>query len=369
MSDIVVIGGGVAGGAAAALLARAGQAVTLLEREREPHEKVCGEFVSVEAGRDLVRLGLDPASLGAVPIDRVRIHSGRRSIEAALPFVAHGLGRRVLDEALLETAARAGARIERGVRANGLNGRTNHASVVTSAGELDAGHILLATGKHDLRGLPRPAPQGDGYVGFKMHWRLPHRAAADLGSAVELVLFDIGYAGLQRIDATRANLCLVVRQNALDALGGGWSGVLERLMEEPVLASRLGDAEPLFARPLAIAKLPYGFVHHPGPEDPPEVWRLGDQAAATASLTGDGIAIALRSAHLAADALLQGATGPCFHRALQSQVGGQVRRAMRLQRLIERPWATSLGMAIGQALPGLLTRAAASTRLPPARAA
>ena len=45
-ADHLVIGGGLAGSMVALRLAAAGREVTLLERERTAHHKVCGEFLS-----------------------------------------------------------------------------------------------------------------------------------------------------------------------------------------------------------------------------------------------------------------------------------------------------------------------------------
>jgi menaquinone-9 beta-reductase len=67
--EVLVLGGGAAGCAASIALVRKGRVVTLIERELRPHHKVCGEFLSGEALEDLHGLGIDVASLGAVPID------------------------------------------------------------------------------------------------------------------------------------------------------------------------------------------------------------------------------------------------------------------------------------------------------------
>ena len=56
---LVIVGGGLAGAASALRLAQAGLAPLLLEREREPVHKVCGEFLSWEAQAHLRALGLD----------------------------------------------------------------------------------------------------------------------------------------------------------------------------------------------------------------------------------------------------------------------------------------------------------------------
>jgi menaquinone-9 beta-reductase len=110
----LVIGGGVAGAAAATEIARNGQPVILVERQRGPHHKVCGEFISGEAALYLSDLGIDLAALDAVRITEVRLCVGEQVIPARLPFPAFSLSRQVLDETLLCQASGAGAEVMRG---------------------------------------------------------------------------------------------------------------------------------------------------------------------------------------------------------------------------------------------------------------
>jgi menaquinone-9 beta-reductase len=108
-ADLVIVGGGPAGAAAACLLARHGRRPLLLERETGAHDKVCGDFVSVEAQAALAALGLDVEALGGARIRRFRLVRGRQVAEADLPFAGVGLSRRVLDEALLQRGTGEGA--------------------------------------------------------------------------------------------------------------------------------------------------------------------------------------------------------------------------------------------------------------------
>ena len=107
--EVLILGGGVAGCAAAIALARKGRSVTLIEREPTSRHKVCGEFLSGEALEDLHALGIDVASLGALPIDYVRLAAARRAAEAPLPFPAASLTRKALDTALIAEAIAAGS--------------------------------------------------------------------------------------------------------------------------------------------------------------------------------------------------------------------------------------------------------------------
>lgn len=362
--EVLILGGGLAGASAALRLARAGIPVHLLERESGPHHNICGEFLSIEAQQDLARIGVCPVRLGAVPIDRVRVIRGRQRIEAALPFVAQGISRKRLDEALLEAAHRAGAEVQRGVRVIGLL----DGEVQTSAGSLRARNLFVATGKHYVRGI-RPSSSdarpstGKDYVGFKMHWRIGPRVRAQLGGAIELVLFDGGYAGLQCVAGDILNLCLVVRRSRLAESGGHWAGLLAALLREPHIASRIGDAEPRFTRPLTIANLPYGFVFDPADTLSDAVFRLGDQAALTAPLTGDGMAIALRSSALAVAALQAGTGAAEYHRQIREHVRRQVWRAMFFQGMTRMPLASRLALGLLGLWPALLGKIAGVTRL------
>lgn len=361
VSEVLVLGGGLAGSSAAVRLRREGVPVHLIEREQAAHDKICGEFLSSEAQNELRDLGLDLARLGAVPIDRVRLVSGGRQIQSKLPFVAQGLSRKILDEALLELASRNGAYIERGVRVTALE----DGKVFTSAGMRQAQTILLATGKHDVRGARRAGPDKQTpYLGFKMHWRPCARTRVDLEGFVELILFDGGYAGLQRVAPDTMNLCLIVRKSRFAEVGGTWENLLGDLMREPAIARRLADAEPLMRQPLAVANLPYGYVCDPRAPLPENIFRLGDQAAMTASLTGDGMAGALRSAHLVASSLILGLNANAYHRKAEQFLSGQVRRGMILQRATESPLLMAAGSRLLSLWPGLLGVLAGGTRLP-----
>ena len=114
-AETVIVGGGPAGSATASGLAALGRDVVLIERTAKPHNKVCGEFLSVETQTQLQRLGVDPSSLGAVPVEQVALYSSSRSVTSALPFRALSLSRYRLDDALLQCAQNSGARLKRNV--------------------------------------------------------------------------------------------------------------------------------------------------------------------------------------------------------------------------------------------------------------
>lgn len=361
MIDALVVGGGLAGAAAAARLAGAGREIVLLERERGPHDKVCGEFLSREAGLYLARLGLDLEALGAVPIDAVRLAHRATLAEVALPFPALSLSRRVLDEALLARAAAVGATVRRGARVAELTeGAGGYRARLDSGEIIEAREALLATGKHDLRGLRRPAGLQSDLVAFKLYFRLAPPQERALARHVELHLFEGGYTGLQPVEGGRANLCALVRRERFAALGQRFENLLEAMRaESPLLGARLEGAEPCWSRPLAVSSIPYGYMRRRA-EGP---FRLGDQAAVIPSFSGDGMSIALHSAELAARTLLAGGGPEAFQARLFRDVTFQVLLATALSHGLVRATSQVALSRAASLFPGIMAMIASHTRV------
>jgi len=363
--SVAIIGGGLAGAAAGAALARSGVDVTIIERERARVNKICGEFLSTEAQAYLRRLGLDLAALGGHPITHLRLVKRDRLTCVKLPFQALGLSRRTLDEALLNHAAAAGAKVLRGHAVRGIvAGKLLQLDLDQHAPVL-AQRVFLATGKHDLRGQRRHAA-APALVGFKMYFALAAAQQAELAGHIELIMLGSGYAGLQMIEAGQANLCLLLAAEDLRQAGGKWSEVLAMLRAaSPHLARRLADATPLLEAPLTIARVPYGYVHKPDANDPPGLFRLGDQAAVIQSFTGDGMSIALHSAALAADFCRRGQSGSAYHQRFAHDVAAQVGRAGAIYRASASPLLQPALFSLARLFPAALRHAARLTRVPP----
>ncbi|HEU5352173.1 MAG TPA: NAD(P)/FAD-dependent oxidoreductase [Terracidiphilus sp.] len=324
--EVLVLGGGVAGCAASIALARNGRRVTLIEREPTPCHKVCGEFLSSEALEDLHALDIDVLSLGAVPIDHVRLAAARHAAEAPLPFPAKSLTRKALDKALIARAVDAGVRVERGRTVHNLaRGEDNlWRAALDDDTAREAPTVFLATGKHDLRGHTRPDdPQR--WVSFKMYFRLDPAQAAELARVSELMLYPGGYGGIQPVEGGIANFCCVVQQRYLARVGNRWENLLAKIQQDcPHLAMRLAGAQPLLDKPIAVTHIPYGFIRS-ATED--GLYCIGDQAAVIPSFTGDGISIALHTARWAVAALLAAEPAPVFQARLRSSLRAQMRLA------------------------------------------
>lgn len=320
----------------------------LVERSSGERDLVCGGFLGWDAIAALNKLGLDPAHLGAVPIGRLRLVSGRRIVEAALPRTAAGLSRRRLDSKLLVMAEEAGATVLRGRAARALEGGCIR---LDDGSEMAAEALFLATGKHDLRGIARET----GARPFSVGLRAAIPAPADLEGWIELHLYDGGYAGLLVQEDGSANFCLSVAQARMS---GGRDAFLAGLLKQaPLLAERLGGRLP--ERWESIAGVPYGWR---AGGTAPGLFRLGDQAAVIASLAGDGIAVALASGAAAAHACLHGDGAPAYQSAFTARAKRPLAIAETLRRMAEAPLRRKLMLGLAS-VPGLAKLAARLTRI------
>jgi flavin-dependent dehydrogenase len=352
-TDTLIVGGGPAGAAAAIRMADAGRRPLLIERSRDDQDALCGGFLSWTSLAALARLGIDEAALGAAPVEKMVLLSSTGRAETRLPSLAAAVSRQRLDRLLLERAAQAGARIERGVGARSLDdGRL----MTSDSAVIDFNTLVLATGKHDLRGAARPLAEDGRMVGLR--WALEPTPAlrAMLAGAIELHLFRGGYAGLV-LQEGGANLCLAVRRDRLAEAGGRPDALLRSLAAEcPPLADRIGAAATI-GRPQAIANMPYGWRAR---RTDPSVYRVGDQAGVIASLAGEGIGIALASGQAAGSAILQGLSAESFQTGLARRLRGPLAAAGGVARLAQSQTGA-------RALIGLTNFAPALSRLAASR--
>ncbi len=116
-ADVLVVGGGPAGAAVAIRMARAGHAVTLIEKRPTPRHKACGDALTPRAVGELDRLDVDPVALGGQRTIGVRLRYDERQQQvrwpehAQFPSTGAALRRPILDEHLRHTARQAGAEV------------------------------------------------------------------------------------------------------------------------------------------------------------------------------------------------------------------------------------------------------------------
>jgi flavin-dependent dehydrogenase len=307
-----------------------------------------------------------------VSIGTVRLVFEHEIVEATLPFEGIGLTRRALDEALLRQAEASGARIRRGAVVSGIV-RNDSGFGISLRNEpvMQADTVFLATGKHDLRSLKRsPGRSGEDLIGFKTYWRIAPSQQAALEHAVEVILFKGGYAGLQCVEGGLVNLCLLVKRPVFEAAGRNWEKLLDHLLRaSPHLRGRLAGAEPTLPRPLTIANVPYGFLHRSEADETQGLFRLGDQMGVIPSFCGDGIAMALHTARLAALLYARhGRVASAYHALARADIGRPITIASLLYEFGSMRFGRSALMAVSRLYPGLLQAIASLTRIRPSAA-
>ncbi len=340
------------------MLARGGVRPLILERQRETGDAICGGFLSWRTLSALDQLGV---TVDGHPVNTVRMTSGQALAEAALPGGAIGVSRRTLDRALQRAAVDQGAALETGITIREADG--THLRLADGA-EMKSESLFLATGKYELRGLSRPRDaMRDPTLGLRVRIQPDAALQRLVAGAIELHLFDGGYAGLVLQEDGSANLCLAVRKNRLADAGGNPAKLFAALgAENPHLGERLAFLSP--DEPVdSIAAVPYGWRAQ---ETVPGLFRLGDQAAVIPSLAGEGNGIAIASGMAAARAWLAdgAAAAPDYQSRFARRTGRAIGTATRLWHAGEKPGQAALAIRVLSAFPALMRPLAQLTRIP-----
>ena len=327
--DVVVVGAGPAGAATAILLAEHGLHVIVLDRGSLPRPKICGEYLSPEAGRVLDRLGVlkavDVAGAAAIHGMRITAPDGTaitghyRDVGAWRPYRQHAMGvaRETLDGAMVERVRALPVDLREHARVVDL---IVEQGVVTGVRFADRDARV-----HDVRA--RLVVGADGrasVVAERLGCRRPHalrrmalvtyvaglESCRDLG---EIFVDPPDYAILNPIAPDRVNLALVVPL----AHGARWSDRLDdfmaaRVRQLPHLARRLAGATRV-APIRALGPL----AHRVAPPKTGGVLLVGDAGGFYDPFTGEGVFTALRSAELAVATIVRAlASGDVSARAL-----------------------------------------------------
>jgi|GEM_PF-777364 len=110
MATIAVIGAGQSGCSAGYHLAKSGHQVTLIDKNRFPRDKVCGDGISLESIQALSTMGIYPQDLKKLIVDYAPVHrfflgvSNQISHSEATSLEAYCIPRFVFDQLLYEKA-------------------------------------------------------------------------------------------------------------------------------------------------------------------------------------------------------------------------------------------------------------------------
>jgi flavin-dependent dehydrogenase len=316
LPDVVIIGAGPTGTLAAILLARGGAPVTLIEQHQFPRDKVCGECISALGLAVLVRAGLRDllASDRPATLHRAILYAtngSSASLELSDPM--WGLSRSRLDARLLEEAAHSGARVIQPARCEALYpGRTPRVLVrdlqANHQVELHPSVVLLADGK---AALLQDRPRATKEFGIKAHFTNVD-APRD---AIELFGVHGHYGGLAPIETARWNAAFSVPACDIARCGGDTDAVFQQMQEENIALRQQFECA-IRVSPWRVSPLPRFGVSRRWPAG---IIPLGNAAAALEPIGGEGIGLALRSAELAAQTLIETPASPADLARLRAQ--------------------------------------------------
>jgi flavin-dependent dehydrogenase len=301
--DVAIVGGGPAGSSCAAFCAAAGLRTIVIEREKFPREKVCGDCLNPACWPVLRRLELVDRvrALPHARLERVEFAAiSRRKITVDLPAGDEGeisIKRSLLDNLLLNRARELGAEVREESVVTALSKTAGGADwKIDIVREVFGAHVLVgADGRNSTVArlcnlLPRPERER---VALQAHIALPE----DFGNRVVLQLLPEGYSGQAPVNQNELNLCLV-----------GTPPTIARLRHWAEQHFGLA-ADQAWHTITPLTRAPISAAHE-------KLFFIGDAARVVEPFTGEGIFYALRSGELASGAIVKIAHGEDRHLAV-----------------------------------------------------
>jgi flavin-dependent dehydrogenase len=395
-TDALVIGAGPAGCASAILMAQAGWHVTLIEQSVYPRQKVCGECISAGSLELFDALGIGAAfrDMAGPELSRVGWMGSLTLLAAEFPACAEGayaygraIGRDRLDALLIERARLVGVRVLQPAKVRAVQGDPGSFEVDIEMRSLNCVETLHARVLIDAHGSWEPAPDGaatrDVGAAPESAGDAPKRASdlfafkasfdnSNLSPGLlPVISLDGGYGGMVVAEGGRTTLACCIRRDRL------------RACRESMPGAPAGEAVAEFLR-RSCAGVRDALMHSRqlgrwlsvGPIRPgirvdrcDQAFRIGNAAGESHPLIGEGIGMALQSAHMLAAHLVgqrAAALDPertrqlnaRYAKAWRAAFAPRVRFAAAAAHAAMQPQFASLSHALVRRWPALLTRAA-----------
>lgn len=311
MKRVIVIGGGLAGLIAAIQLARAGISCIVIEKKAYPFHRVCGEYISNEVVPFLKSIDVFPSQFNPPKISKFLLSSVNGRFETMpLDLGGFGISRYTFDYFLYEKARALGVEFFLHQEVEMIHFHKEVFEVKTRANEWKADVLIGTFGKRSRidQLLKRQfIDQRSPYVGVKYHVRTNHP-----NDLIALHNFPGGYCGMSNIEAGKTTLCYLSHRDNLKQYRNIRDMEENILFKNPLLRSVFKNAEYLFERPEVINEISFQTK---GPlED--HILMAGDAAGMIAPLSGNGMAMAIRSAKILSELVIRFVNEASFTRAM-----------------------------------------------------
>jgi geranylgeranyl reductase family protein len=343
--DVLVVGAGPAGSTAAITLARAGRSVVVIDKATFPRDKCCGDGLTTLALRELDAIGLDPREVdGWFDVHSAWLRSpAGREVEIPLPdegLYAAVAPRADLDHALVRLAVAAGADLREGCSIESLDHADDVVRCeVSGLGTVECRYVIAADGMwspvRKLVGATLPSYRGEWHA-FRQYVGNVTGPAADR----LIVWFDAdllpGYAWSFPLPGHRANVGFGVLRDGsrrVQDMADLWRDLLQRQHVVEALGEGFEPEGRHTAWPIPARVDEVSLTHR-------RVLFVGDAAAATDVMTGEGIGQALLTGRFAAESIIEaGALQPiaaaeAYEQAVERHLFADHRMSKRLGKVL-----------------------------------
>lgn len=337
--DVLILGGGPAGAAFGLALARAGVSALIIEKGRVPRRKACGGLLSPKSV-DIINREFGPGRIAPMALAVTKgcriVNRGEFVAEAERERPMYVIERSDLDAMLLNRAREAGCEVMEGARAVGVD--LNAAEVTLDDGRRLRGRIIA--GADGVNSVVRRALWGGGWpsgrIGLGLVTDLPAASLRpDMTGVMTRLMPEIHFGdvpwGYGWVFPKGDKVSIGV--GGLIRLNPDMRAHLRRLVDRCCVEGTWQAAR------VEGHLLPCGCIHRPAARR--NALLLGDAAGIVEPITGEGIAAALESGLLAAEAVVaalrQGrpdGAGTAYCRLLRARVHPQIRQALWARHLI-----------------------------------
>jgi menaquinone-9 beta-reductase len=360
-SKIVVVGAGPAGASLAIRLAKKNYRVVLIEREKFPRQKLCGEFISPECFRHFRELGVFEKmfSAGGERISETVFYAPNgKSVSVPTEWFdenesgALSLSRAEMDLQLLEKARSVGVEVLEETSVAGLlieKDAVRGVKIRTSNNQLKeiaADLTIDATGraqiltklfvKSRVAKIQNPKSKiQNRLVGFKTHLKNVHFERG----RCEIYFFPEGYGGLSYVENNLANFCFLIKAEAVKKYDSDAAQIIEKLVYQNKRAfETLENSAPVHDW-LAVSVDGFGRKDlNPAAN----LFAVGDAGAFIDPFTGSGMLMALESAELLAQAIAESSTAKQIAEKYQSDHARKFRKRLFVCSILRRAAFTPL---------------------------
>ena len=296
--DVLIIGGGLAGLAGALHLSKKGLKVVLIEKNTYPKHKVCGEYISNEILPYLFWLGIDVSKLHPTAISNVEFTAQNgKTAKTKLPLGGFGVSRYELDHFLFQKAVENGCTIITET-ATDISFENDIFTVTTSKEILSTKIVLGAFGKRSNidQVLSRD------FIAKKSPWLAVkgHYAGNFDQNLVALYNFQGGYCGVSKVENDVINICYLADFETFKKYKNIEDYQKSVLYKNKKLKAVFENSTSLFEKPITISQISFDK------KEPVEnhILMIGDTAGLIHPMCGNGMAMAIHSAKIASELVL-----------------------------------------------------------------